>query len=520
MSQSKRVLKSAIIIIVFSITSKLLGFARESLIAAKFGSSAMTDTFFIALTAISLFTSIIINSINNTMIPVFFEIESIKGKRGKKEHTNNFLNIVVLVSVFIMILAWFSAPIILRVLAYGFHGEQLQLALLMVRLGLPAIIFAGIQGVFMGYLQSELMFIETAATLFPFNIVYLAYLIFLSGTFGIKGLMVASVFAVAAQIIIQLPGVIKTGFRYKAILSLKDEYVRKIVLLIPPVLMSVAVGDLNKIIDKSMASTLAVGSISALNYADRLNGIIISIFVSAISTVIFPMLSNEANKGTYDKYKKVIINGINTVLLITIPATIAMIILANPLVRIAFQRGAFSIEATHMTVGALIFYSIGLVSLALLSLLNLTYYSLQDTKTPMIISFISVGINITFNFILIRPMAHKGLALATSISSVIAFLMLIYGLRKKIGSFGFFKSAKCGVKALLASAIMGVVVYFINMGLMSRMGGNTLSEFIALLITVGAGLLVYSIIIYFFRIEEMEWVIKVVREKFAKLKEK
>ncbi len=516
MSQSKRAVKSAIIIIVFTIASKLLGFVRESLIAAKFGSGATTDTFFISLTAISLFTSIIISSINNTMIPILSEVEAIEGKKGKKEHTNNFLNIVVLSSIFIMILAWFLAPIILRVLAYGFHGEQRQSALLMMRIGLSAIIFASIQGVFRGYLQSELMFIESAATLFPFNIVYLIYLIFLSSIFGIKGLMVTSVFAVAAQIIIQLPGVRKTGYRYKAVLNLKDEYVRKIVLLIPPVLMSVAIVDLNKIIDKSMASTLVAGSISALNYADRLNGIIISIFVSAISTVIFPMLSNEANKSTYDKYKKVTISGINTVLLITIPATIAMIILANPLVRIAFQRGAFSTDATHMTVGALIFYSIGLVGLALLSLLNLTYYSLQDTRTPMIISFIAVGINIIFNFILIKSMAHRGLALATSISSIIASLLLIYGLKKKIGSFGFLKSVKCGIKALFASAIMGVVVYFINIALKGSMEGSTLSEFIALSITAGAGLLVYSIIIYFFRIEETEWVIKVVRERLRK----
>ncbi|HZK57846.1 MAG TPA: lipid II flippase MurJ, partial [Clostridia bacterium] len=257
-----------------------------------------TDTFFIALTAVSLFSSMITGSINTTMIPVLSEIETREGKEGKRSHTNNLLNIVSLISIVIIALAWILSPNIIKVLAPGFGGKQFQLAVLMMRTGLPAIFFAGVQGVFRGYLQSELMFTESAASNFPFNFVYIFFLIFLSGLFGIKGLVVTSVLATAAQISIQIPGIKKAGFRYKYILDFKDRYVKKIIYLIPPVLVSVGVGDLNNIIDKSLASTLVAGSISALNYANRLVGLTTGIFISAIITVIFPMLSQVCNLGT------------------------------------------------------------------------------------------------------------------------------------------------------------------------------------------------------------------------------
>lgn len=517
MSKSKQAAKSVTIIIIFTIASKFLGFIRESLIAAKFGSGTETDTFFIALTAVSLFTSMITGSINITMIPVLSEVEAREGKEGKKNHTNNLLSIISLISIVIIALAWVLSPSIIKILAPGFEGKQFQLAVLMMRIGLPAIFFAGVQGVFRGYLQSELMFTESAASNFPFNFVYIFFLIFLSGFFGIKGLVVTSVLATVAQILIQIPGIRKAGFGYKYILDFKDRYVKKIIYLIPPVLVSVGVNDLNNIIDKSLASTLVVGSISALNYANRLVGLTTGIFISAIITVIFPMLSQEANKDSYDGLKRVTIHGINIILLITIPATVGMIVLANPIVKIAFERGAFDSTATYMTVGALIFYSIGLVGTAAKSMLGRVYYSLQDTKTPMIDSFITIGINIVFNFALIKFMAHRGLALATSISVIVTSVFLLFRLRKKVGAFGFSRSVKCGAKSLIAATAMGIIVYFLDGVLAKNLGSGTMLELIALLISAGVGVLIYFILIYMFKIDEVDWVIRVVKNRLRKV---
>lgn len=517
MSKSRKAAKSVGIIILFSLGSKLLGFIRETLIAAKFGSGIETDTFFIALSAIALFTSMITKSINTTMIPVLSEVEKKEGKEGKIEHTNNLLNIILLISFGLMILGWILSPTVIKILGSGFEGKQFQLGVLMMRIGLPSIFFASIEGVYRGYLQSELMFTESAMTNLPFNFVYIFFLIFLSNTFGILGLMVTSVLAIAAKITIQIPSLRKAGYKYRPIFDLKDDYVKRMIYLIPPVLMSATISDLNSIVDKSMASNLVKGSISSLQYGKRLEGLIRGTFISAITTVLYPMLSQDAHEEGHKGLKRTTIYGMNIVMLITIPATVGMIVLAHPIVKIAFERGKFNASDTYMTVGALTFYSIGLAASSMKSVVNRVYYSLQDTKTPMINSFITLVVNVVLNLTFIQFMAHRGLALATSISSIITLLYLIYRLRKKIGPFGFKKSIICGLKALIASIAMGIVVYFIDSRLVNYLGNSIIQELIALIISAGIGALIYFILIYLFKVEELEWAINIGKTRLKKM---
>lgn len=516
MSKSKKAAKSVGIIIIFSLGSKLLGFIRETLIANKFGSGIETDTFFIALSAIALFTSMIMRAINTTMIPVLSEVKEKEGKKGKIEHTNNLLNIIMLSSVILMIIGWLLSPTIIKVLASGFKGKQFDLAVLMMKIGLPSIFFASVQGVFSGYLQSEMMFTESAIANLPFNLVYIVFLIFLSNKFGIVGLMVVSVIAIASQIIIQIPGLRNNGYEYKYILDFKDVYVKKIIYLVPPVLVSAAISDLNNIVDKSMASNLVDGSISALQYATRLDGLVRGTFITAITTVLYPMFSQDANKEGHNELKNSIIYGMNIIMLITVPASIGMIILSHPIVKLAFERGVFDSKATYMTAGALVFYSVGLTASALKMIIIRVYYSLQDTKTPMINSFITLLVNIGLNLILVKFMNHKGLALATSLSAIITFTYLLYALRKKIGPFGLGRSIKCGAKSLLAGGVMGVIVYILDMNLTKYLGRGNIRELMSLLISAGVGALVYFILIYIMKVEEIKWVIDTVKERLAK----
>lgn len=517
MSQSKKAAKSVAIITLFTLSGKALGFIREMLIGAKFGSGIETDTYFVAMSSIALFTGLITKAINTTMIPVLSSVEKIEGKDGKKLHTNNLLNIVSLLSIFIMVLAYFLAPVIIRIIAPGFTTPaQFNLAVLLMRIGLPSIFLAGIQSILSGYLQTENRFTETAAASFPINFVYISFLLFLSSIFGIKGLMAASVLATLSQILLYTYGSRKLKFKYKFILDFKDKYVKRILYLIPPILISVGISDLNSIIDKAMASTLVEGSISALNYAEKLNGMVRGIFISAIITVMYPMMAKEANKDSYDGLKRVTIQGINIILLITIPATVGMVIFASPIVKLAFQRGVFDSTATYMTAGALVFTSLRMATSSIRTLVNNTYYSMQDTKTPVLVGFLAVATNIVFNFILIKPMAHRGLALATTISSIVASMVLLYILRRKIGAFGFLQSVKCGLKSLLASSVMGIIVYFLYGSLSISLASGTLYEFISLLISIGVGTLVYAVLIYLFKIEEVEWVLGLVEEKFKR----
>lgn len=516
MTKSNRAVKSIITMIAFSLGSSILGLIREILVASKFGSGMKTDAFFVALTATGILTTLLGNSISTTLIPILSEVEEKEGKRSKISQTNNILNIGFFISLLIVIIGWVFAPFVIKITAGGFEGEQFKLAISLMRIGLPVMFFWNIVGVFRGFLQSEMRFIESSTTQYPYNLVFLVYLLLFSGVFGIKGLMVSSVVAVGSQILIQIPGMVKVGYKYNFIFDIKDKYIRKVSYLIPPVLIAVLIDDLNMIIDRALASRLVTGSISALNYSNRLNGIILGVFIAAITTVIFPSLSKASNSDNIPEMKRIMGYGVNSILIITIPATVIMIVLAKPIVEIAFQRGHFDINATYMTSAALVFYSLGLVPMALKLLVIRVYYSLQDTKTPMINGAIAVIINIILNLILVRYMYHRGLALATSIATAVATLLLFCKLRRKIGFLGVRGYCVTFIKSSAASIIIGGIAYVIYYELHTTLSGSTLMNLVSLVGAVGVAGIVYLTLIYFFRVDGVKEMLDELRQRFKK----
>lgn len=211
--------------------------------------------------------------------------------------------------------------------------------------------------------------------------------------------------------------------------------------------------------------------------------------------------------------KRIMAKGINLLLIITVPATVGLIVLSIPIVQVAFQRGEFDSGAALMTSQALTFYSIGLVAMALRLLLTRVYYSLQDTRTPMINGGISVIFNIVLSIILVEFMDHSGLALATSIATIITVLLLLYGLKKKIGSLGSKGYIVVLFKTGLASVIMGVVSYFIYHGLYAILGISKLYNLVSLLVAAGVGVLVYGVLCYVFKVEEVRDLVGKIRTR-------
>ncbi len=267
--------------------------------------------------------------------------------------------------------------------------------------------------------------------------------------------------------------------------------------------MGSAVRQINAVIDKTLASELVDGSISALTYSNRISDMVITVFVMAITTVVFPMLSDAFSQGDKDQVKGILNEGVNIILLITVPATIGMMILSKPIVYVFFERGAFDATATAMTSSALFFYSIGLIGSAMRMMLNKVFYSFQDTKTPMINGAIAVVLNVVLNLLFIRFMAHDGLALATSISAIFTAFLLFVDLRKKMGPIGMTKMLITFIKVALATLIMGIVVYIIYFKLGPLVATNKFMELIMLLISIGFGALVYFIMCIILKVEEV-----------------
>lgn len=494
--------------------SKFLGFLREILIASKFGSGMETDTYFVAMTATVIVMTTVGAALKTTLIPIFSEIEQKKGVKGKLSYLNNVFNVIAIITVTLLVLGYFLSPIIVKLLAKGFTGKQFEMAVKLNRIGLPIIIFMGFSYVFSGFLESSEVFGPPAISGIPFNLVYIVYLLVLGNKFGIIGLMVASVIAAASQWLIQVPATRRQGYRYSLEVNFRDRYLEKALILTGPVLLGSAVQQINVIIDRTLASSLTEGSISALNYASRVNDMVISVFVMAITTVIFPMLSRAFSQEDVDQGLELMQEGINMIFIITVPATMGIIMLAPPVIKIFFQRGAFDERATLMTSQALIFYSLGLVGSSLRLMLNKVFYSIQDTTTPMKNGIIAVGINVALNYILVRYMAHSGLALATSISAIVTTILLFMDLKSKLGNIGLKEYVICFNKTAIASIIMGISVYAIYFGLTKILPSVTIIELLVLIFSILVGMIIYFLLCTLFKVKEM----KTLLEKLSNIK--
>ena len=503
MTKKQHVAQSAAIIAIFTLISKGLGFIREVMIASKYGSGIETDTYFVAMTATVIIMGTLGSALNTTLIPIFSEIRGKGGRKAQRKYLNNILNIVVLITVILAILAFIFSPILIKILAKGFEGEQFNMAIRLNRIGLPIVIFLGITYVFSGYLQSNQIFGPHAIMGIPYNFVFLIYLFFFSEGMDISVLMLVSVIASSTQFLIQVPAVRHSGYRYSLNVNLYDPYLKKAMMLVLPVLLGSAVRQINAVIDKTLASELVGGSISALTYSNRINEMIISVFVMAITTVVFPMLSDAFSHGDSSQVKRIFNEGVNIILLITVPATIGIMILAEPVVYIFFERNAFDAAATRMTSSALFFYSIGMIGASLRLMLNKVFYSFQDTKTPMINGAIAVILNVVLNLLFVRFMAHDGLALATSISAIFTTVLLFIDLRKKMGQIGMKNMSITFIKTLFAGLVMGVVVYLIYFKLGSLFALNKLVELIMLLLSIAIGVVVYFGICIALKVKEI-----------------
>lgn len=513
MTQLKKSAKSVSMVILLTLISKVLGFVRESLIASNYGAGISTDTFFIALSAITLFSTILTHTINTVLIPILSDIEVHEGKEGKLKHLNNFLNIIVLVSILITFLAFFITPYLMKVLGRGFKREQFEYVILLTRLGLPILIISTIVGIFRGFLQSEEKFVESATADLPMNIIYILFLFFLAQHFSITALMIISVIAEASKLLIQVPSIWKLGYRYQLIIDLKNKYMIQIATLIPPILLSIGINDLNSLIDKSMASSLIKGSISALNYSNLLKNLVHTVFITAIITVVFPIFSKQANAIDFIKLKKTMQVSLNLVLLITIPASVGMIILAQPVVKFVYQRGQFDEMAALMTSSALVYYLIGLTATGVKALLIQLFYALQDTKIPMKNSFYSLILNLIFNLLFIRYMGHNGLALASSLSAIVTAFILLYELRKKIGNLGLTAILQSSIKIVVSSIAMGIFVYFIYNHFLIVLTLPRIVELLILMLIIISGAIVYLGFLYLFKTKELYFLINYIKSK-------
>jgi putative peptidoglycan lipid II flippase len=502
--------KAVIILMILTFLSKIIGFLRDVTLAYFYGTSGISDAYLIALTIPVVIFGIVAKGISTGYIPMYSRIEQQEGPSSALRYTNNLINVLLVFSSIIILLGLLFTEPVVKVFASGFEGETLATAVYFTRITLLGIYFTIFIRILSAYLNYQKLFAVPNLLGIPMSLIVIASIITASETGNPSLLAYGLVAALAVQWLILLFFSYRKSFRYQKVFDLKDENLRRMLILAIPVILGSAVQQINKLVDRTLASQVAVGGISALNYAHTLTNFVHGIFVTSITTVMFPSISRMASKGNSDRMKYTLHQSIVGVALLTLPATVGALVFAEPIVRLLFDRGAFDSSAVVMTSGAFFFYSIGMVGTGLRVVLSQAFYSLQDTRTPMVNAAIAVVLNIILNFLLAPVMGISGLALATSISAIFCTVLLFYNLKKKIGSLQFKKMAAAFLKILAASAVMAVAAYYVYDYFLAVIPFPP-----ALLLTMFIGAVIYFTLLSFLKIEAFDHGVAGIKRRLA-----
>ncbi|MGV8983636.1 murein biosynthesis integral membrane protein MurJ [Clostridium sp.] len=503
-------IKSTGIIIFISLMCKIFGLIRDVAIASYLGATLNTDAYTMSLTIPNILFGIVGTAIATTFIPILSESYKNNGKQDMYRFSNSIINLIIILSVCLCIIGWNFAPWIVNFIAPKFTGEKYALTVQLTRISVLNLLFMGMTAGFSALLQTMNDFMAPTLVGMAISIPIIIYITF-GSKFGIYGLNVATLLGYGLQVFIQIPWLIKNGYRYSFKIDLHDSRIKKMLGLIAPVLIGAGVNEINTVVDRIMASGLPDGSIASLDFAMKTNNLVYTIFAMAIVTVVYSTLCMEGVGGDYTKFKGYVSKSINNINMVMIPSAIGLMVLRYTVVSVLFKRGAFDDNAVSMTATALLFLASGMVFYGIRDVSNRVFYALQDTKTPMVNGIIGVGACIIMNLIIVPIMGLNGLALANTISAAVCTALLIKDLRKRIGSINGREILDSGARILLSSIIMGVAVYGTNKFMTCIWG-----EFITLVCSMLVGMSVYFIMLMVLNVREFKLLLRIVINKGGK----
>ncbi|MDW7674537.1 MAG: murein biosynthesis integral membrane protein MurJ [Bacillota bacterium] len=518
--QTKSVAKAASVIMVAMLFSRILGYARDVVIYSQFGQNRTTDAYNAAF-AIPDFLSILLmgGAFSAAFIPVFSGYLAKNNEKEAWEVASIIFNIAVVVLLVGITLGLIFTPWLIPLVAIGFRNEAETVALTvkMSRIMFGQAFFISLSGIMVGILNSYKEFTAPAIAGVAYNAGIIIFGLLLINHFGIVGFAIGVVMGAVLNFAVQLPAVLRLGWKYTLSFNWRHPGVKRVAILMAPMLIGLSVVNLNLIINQNLASTLPEGLVSALRAAQRIMQLPIGIFAVAIAVAVFPTLTEQAAKKQDETFKSTMNLGIRTVIFVTLPAAVGLMALGVPIVRLLFQWGSFTPEATSTTAYALFFYAFGIAAYSANHVLNRSFYALEDTTTPVKIAFTTIIINFVLNLLLIRVWGHGGLALANSLAGIYSMVMLSYFIRRKLGAIGGRKLLVSFAKTGLASVIMGAVAY----GMANLIEGLIdlsvkLNQIIQVGATIAVAGLLYLAITGLLKMEEIEMLKGIVRKRIVR----
>ncbi len=507
--------RAALVILAATLFGRILGLARDQAVAYFFERGS-TDAFFLAYKLPYLGALTVGAALTATFIPVFTQ----RYVTGRKEEawglTLNMMNLTGLVLIGVTAAAILLAPWVVPLIGPGLDDATTSQAVGLFRILMPLVFFAGLAGLVSGVLNSLKRFALPAFSTSLGALITLVFILTTARSWGLTGLAVGTTVGAAASFAVLVPQLRGSGLRYRLSVVRDDPGVREVGGMIWPVLIGSAVGKVSIFADQILGSFLERGSISALNYSEKLFQLPLGLFVAGITIPLFPLLSEHVAAKEPERLKSTLSFGLRLIAFVMVPASVGLIVLRTPIVALLFEHGKFGPDDTARTAWALLFYSIGLFSYAGRDTLTRVFYAYHDTRTPVKVSVATVVLNIVVSFALMQVLGVGGLALGTTIALTVNLLVLIQLLRKKIGPMGFGRLATSLARIAAATLVMGAAVWAVDRRLSAMLPAGDRSLALRVGLGVAVGALIYIASARVGRLPESREVMAMLREALGR----
>lgn len=508
-SVEQRILRGTVIILAMTILAKLASFLTDAILAAYLGTSYQADAYHM----ISGIQNVIYPMMSVGIWKVFLPLYKSHVAKGELEKANHLadksITIFTLFSLVLSVLIFVFNDTVVSLVAPGFTGDTKILCAKLVRLASPMYVLTIAASIYSCLLQCHDKFVGSQIREVATYIPTIIAAIFFYKRFGIEAMAISLAVGGLVRLLVQLPFV-DWGFRYKPDFHFKDPDLAVFAKRLPSALLSEGVAKLNTLVDKIMASSLATGSVSALNYGLKLNNVFSGVVSTSVSTAFYPQIVELVTHGLIDKLNELLTKIECIFAIIMFPISIGCAFFAGDLVRAAFQRGAFSADAVLLTAGIFTCYCVGFFFSASNSIMSKILFSYGDTKTPFYLSLIHLVINVCGNLILVSRMGARGLALATALSAMATFFIRLPLLKGK-AKLDVGKVVIASVKAIIAGTAACALARFVTMQF-------RINKYVDLLIAAAICIVVYLPLLKLMKVEEYDMLMGLIKKKIKKMK--
>ena len=491
--------QTTLMLMFITIISKIFGFLREAVMASYIGASDLKSIYTTANTLPVVIANFVAVGIISGFIPIYNKAKNEEGEEAAEEFTSNVFNILMVFALVAVVFGMIFARPFSKLLSPDLDGAYLDLATNYTRIMMFAVFAYLYSAVFRGYLNLKGNFFDPAITGIIMNIVIIAFTILTGVTDNPYYLIIGALLGNTLQYILFPRATRKLGYRHRRVLDFKNKYVRNLILISIPIIISSAAGEISIIVDNSMASAFfGKAAISKLFYSKTMLTMITGVITISITTALFPKIAELGQLGKIDQMKERISSSVVSTMLLIIPASIGMAVLSEPIIGVVFERNAFTRNDTIIVAALLTAYAPNNIFQSIVDVVDRGFYAVGDSKTPVIVVLIQQFLNVIFNLIMIKFFGIEGLAYATVLSTAVGTVLMLFQFRKKFGSFNFKSSLISLVKISLATVVMALVAYFTNKAL-----AGVAPRIVALFVAIILAMLVYGFLILLARIPEV-----------------